>query len=221
MKRVLLMLPLVVLGCRSGNPSEPPDDRPNDGGASQPAELPTEYPGTLVEIGKVPRDFMMRQKLAGSWQDMKFSFEAVVQKQGDKLTVLGLTPFGTKAFALVQTGTEVEFEKFVDREMPFPPEYILQDIHRVFLYDVELPWGLAGQDGPNEANVHDELVREEFVDGRLVSRSFVRSSGYPEGEIRVDYDGGTADGVPAKKVSFFNGWFGYRLEIKTTLYQAM
>ena len=217
MNRVLLLLPILLLACRTEGSSEPPDDA----GGTEEGQLPTEYPGTLVEIGKVSRDFMMRQKLSGSWQDMKFSFEAVVQKQGDKLTVLGLTPFGTKAFSLVQTGTEVEFEKYVDREMPFPPEYILQDIHRVFLYDVELPWGLTGEDGLNEATVHDELVHEEFVDGRLVSRRFARSSGYPEGEIRVDYEGGTADGVPAKNVSFSNGWFGYRLEIKTTLYQPM
>jgi hypothetical protein len=184
--------------------------------------LPTEYPGTLVDIGKVPRDFLMRQKLQGAWQDQKFSFEAVIQAQGGKLTVIALTPFGTKAFLLEQTGMDVSFEKFVDREMPFPPEYILQDIHRAFLYDAELPWGVAGADGANEADVHDEHVVDQYEGGRLVSRTFARVDGYPAGEITVAYDDdGMVEGKPPKHILFRNGWFGYELKIKTVDYRPL
>jgi hypothetical protein len=219
MKCRLLGLVLLLGGCRTGGA--------DGGGAATPfadpsAEgSPIEYPGTLVEMSELDRDFLMRQKLDVSWLALKFSFEAVVQKQGDVLTVIGMTPFGTKAFVLTQTGTVVEFEKLIDRDMPFPPEYILQDITRAFFYDVELPWGLVGADGGNATEIHEENVQDVYEDGALTLRTFTRTSGEPAGEIRIEYEGGMKSGVPPKRLVFENGWFGYRLEIKTVQYQPL
>ena len=65
--------------------------------------------------------------------------------------------------------------------MPFPPEYILQDIHRTFLYDAELPWGVAGTDGDNETDefkrqtneYYEHLVRggEEVQSREIIGRN--------------------------------------------------
>jgi hypothetical protein len=208
-------LVLLVAACRhNGEATKPPAETMTDR-----SELPTEYPGTLVDIGGVQRNFLMRQKLDGAWQEKKFSFEAVIQKQADVLTVIGMTPFGTKAFVLTQTGTRVEFELLIDREMPFPPEYILQDINRAFIYDEELPWKTEGTDGENRADVHDETVVDQFAGGKLISRSFTRPD--LKGEITVEYDGGMEAGVPPKHVVFHNGWFGYSLDIRTAQYQPL
>ncbi len=185
-----------------------------EGGEAEPGPG---YPGELIPTAEMGENFLARQKLRGTFGEQEFAFEAVLQLHQGKLTVLGLTPFGTKAFVLTQTGTEVEFQPLIDREMPFPPEYMLQDIHRVWLWHARLPWG---DSPPSEAapstEVAGERVTEQWSENGLVRRTFVRLDGKPAGEIRVDYIGGHRTGRPAKQVVLENGWFGYRLEIQTT-----
>lgn len=198
-------------GDPSGDPSGAPDGAPEHG-----------YPGELIPTDQMGRDFMARQKLAGRFGEQEFRFEAVLQLHGGKLTVLGLTPFGTKAFVLVQTGTEVEFTPLIDREIPFPPEYMLQDIHRAWLWHARLPWGDAAPSEPAvTVEVAGERVSEQWGADGLVQRSFARIDGQPPGEIRIEYVGGQRSGHPAKHVVLDNGWFGYRLEIETTDWRAL
>jgi hypothetical protein len=194
-------------------------------GAGEPEPGPG-YPGELISTAEMGSNFLARQKLRGTFGEQEFAFEAVIQLHGGKLTVLGLTPFGTKAFVLTQTGTEVEFQSLIDREIPFPPEYMLQDIHRAWLWHARLPWG---DNPPTLASLPDatdlaapsievagERVTEQWSENGLVRRTFLRLDGQPPGEIRIDYIGGHRTGRPAKQVVLENGWFGYRLEIQTT-----
>jgi hypothetical protein len=163
------------------------------------------------------RDFLARQKLRGTFREQEFAFEAVLQLHKGTLTVLGLTPFGTKAFVLTQTGTEVEFKPLIDREIPFPPEYMLQDIHRAWLWHARLPWAdTPPSESAPSVEVAGERVTEQWNENGLVRRTFARIDGQPPGEIRIDYIGGHRTGRPAKQVVLENGWFGYRLEIQTT-----
>jgi hypothetical protein len=118
-------------------------------------------------------------------------FDAVLQKQGDTLLLLCLTPLQSVAFQLRQTGTEVWFENRTGHEMPFDPRYILQDIQRAFFPQTD-------RDG--------EAVEEEHDGGTLRRRTFRRTSGDPPGTIEVRYDGPV--------VTLMNGWFGYELRIE-------
>lgn len=210
-----LLLLALASACHREQTTEPPT-----GGDTTAASEPVGYPGELIATADMGKPFLARQKLKGRFGEQEFAFEAVLQLHGGTLTVLGLTPFGTKAFVLKQTGTAVEFEPLIDREMPFPPEYMLQDIHRAWLWHVRLPWGDArpAQLDGSEASfeVAGERVIERWGNDGLMSRSFVRLDGQPPGEIRVEYTGGQRAGDPAKHVILDNGWFGYRLEIETT-----
>jgi hypothetical protein len=222
MSKMVFAPMLTLAACRHGEPAtEPASDtavavESAADGASEPEPGPG-YPGELISTDDMGRNFLARQKLRGTFGEQEFAFEAVLQLHGGKLTVLGLTPFGTKAFVLTQTGTDVEFQPLIDREIPFPPEYMLQDIHRAWLWHARLPWG----DGPpNETapstEIAGERVTEQWSENGLVRRTFVRIDGQPPGEIRIDYIGGHRTGRPAKQVVLENGWFGYRLEIQTT-----
>jgi hypothetical protein len=221
---------LAIAGCHHGETgTEPASDtsivEPSADGAGE-VEAGTGYPGELISTADMGADFLARQKLKGTFREQEFAFEAVLQLHGGKLTVLGLTPFGTKAFVLTQTGTEVEFRPLIDREIPFPPEYMLQDIHRVWLWHARLPWADAPPTLANQPDAVDlsapsvevagERISEQWSENGLVRRSFVRLDGQPPGEIRIDYVGGHRTGRPAKQVVLENGWFGYRLEIQTT-----
>jgi hypothetical protein len=210
---------MVAPGCRH-DPGPHDHHEPAQDTSSEPAPG---YPGELIPTQDMGQDFFARQKLKGSFGEREFAFEAVMQLRDGTLTVLGLTPFGTKAFVLTQTGTEVTFELLIDRDMPFPPEYMLQDIHRAWLWQARLPWGAgpAPEDEAPTTEVAGERVSEQWADGALVRRSFARLDGAPPGEISISYVGGHRAGNPAKQVVLDNGWFGYRLEIQTIDWRAL
>lgn len=223
MSKMVFTLVVTLAGCHHGETgTEPASDTAVAIDSPEPEPNPG-YPGELISTADMGRNFLARQKLRGTFGEQEFAFEAVIQLHGGKLTVLGLTPFGTKAFVLTQTGTDVEFQSLIDREIPFPPEYMLQDIHRAWLWHARLPWGDAP---PTLASATDltapsieiagERVTEQWSENGLVRRTFVRLDGQPPGEIRIDYIGGHRTGRPAKQVVLENGWFGYRLEIQTT-----
>jgi hypothetical protein len=183
----------------------------------------TAYQGPLFDPAQAPADFLDRQKVVATYGDVSRSFDAVLQKRGDELTLLGLTPFGTRAFVLTQKGADVSFQTFVGDTVPFPPRYMLIDVQRVFF----APAGLAGPapdgDGTRQVTRDGEVVTEAWHAGRLVQRTFVRSDSRPPGAISVDYEGGgmAQDGTPPRLVVFTNGWYGYRLDITTVSHQRL
>lgn len=176
---------------------------------------PVEYPGALLPPSSLGADFMLRQKIDANFGEKEISFEAVLQKLGDELKLLGLTPFGTRAFLLQQNGTDVSFESYVDRPLPFPPRYILLDIQRTLHVEEVRP------DGTHELDAAEEVVVERWHGGRLLERRVRRKDGAPQGELVVTYDGGMAPGDPPQKTQLKNGWFGYRLTIETTEFQHL
>ena len=89
-------------------------------------------PADIPPADAIPGVFAVRQKLTAQSRQGGGSFEAVLQKQPGKLTLLGLTPFGSRAFLLEQTGADVKFTSYLPRELPFPPTFMLLDVHRVF-----------------------------------------------------------------------------------------
>ncbi|MFY0542171.1 hypothetical protein [Nannocystis pusilla] len=80
-----------------------------------------DYPGALATTLTGP-DFMARQRLHGTARGREIGGEVVLQKQGDALTLIGLTPFSTKAFVAKQKGAEVKVDVFApEGKLPFPP----------------------------------------------------------------------------------------------------
>jgi hypothetical protein len=115
-------------------------------------------------------------------------------------------------------GDEIEFENRSPRELPFPPRYIVLDVQRTFF-----PWieGAPPKDGERSEHVDGEVVREQWTEGRLRSRTFEREDGTPAGVIAIAYEG-WEDGADApRRAVLENGWFGYRLTIETVDQQRL
>ncbi|HEY8926228.1 MAG TPA: DUF3261 domain-containing protein, partial [Polyangia bacterium] len=169
-------------------------------------------PGILPPPDDIPGTFTVRQKIVAHSAHGSGSFEAVLQKDPGKLTLLGFTPYGARAFLLEQSATGgVKLTSFIPRDLPFSPDFILMDIHRVL--DAWLgPPPTAG--GERSGIVRDEMVRERWSGGRLVSRSFAAAGNPAQVITTVTYEGATPAGVPAK-VSIANARFGYDLTILT------
>jgi hypothetical protein len=177
-----------------------------------PSGQPPEYPGTLLTPSLYRGDFLRSQKLVARYGEQIGSFSAVLQKQGDTLTVIGLTPFGSKAFVIQQVGIEVKFTSYVPGALPFPPRYVLFDIHRVYF------GGLGGgplPDGAHTVERDGESIREVWKGGRLFERAFTRLAADPPGAMVIRYEGGMAPGASPARIEIDNGWVGYHLSIAT------
>ncbi|HEX3694687.1 MAG TPA: DUF3261 domain-containing protein [Polyangia bacterium] len=171
-----------------------------------------EPPPTAADLplpDRIPGDLTLRQKLTAQSAKGGGSFETILQKRPDLLRVLGLTPFGTRAFLLEQRGHQVTFTSYIPRELPFPPTFMLLDIHRVF--DVWLD-GPPPTDGDRSGTVGAEQISERWQGGRLVQRTFNRTLARPPAAVTITYTGQISPGVAADIV-VANDRYGYRLSI--------
>ena len=183
------------------------------------------YPCVLHEPRRFPDDFMVRQSLViRARKDGRTALgelDAVVQKQGDTLLILGLGPMNARAFTLTQRGSRVEFEQFMGPELPFSPRNILVDVHRVYFKALPRPDG-AAETGIVRGDLDGEMVEERWQDGELRTRRYARPGTALRGAVRVEYGPGCrpARCEPAS-VTVKNEWFGYTLEITNHGYEAI
>jgi uncharacterized protein DUF3261 len=197
---------LVLAGCVK-HETAPPPARPQ---APTAAELPPP--------DAIPGEFAVRQKIRASSAKGGGSFEAVLQKQPGKLTLVGLTPYGSRAFLLEQTKGDVQFIKYVPRDLPFPPTFVLLDIHRALARWLGPP--LAA--GERSGQVGDETIRERWRDGRLTERTFASTKANPPGTITITYTAYGASGAAADfatNITLQNGRLDYRIDIETVPFQ--
>lgn len=178
------------------------------------------YPCVLHEPREWPESFMVRQtiEIHARRGDRTESgqLDAVMQKQGDTLLIVGLGPMNQRAFTLAQRGRTVEFTQNFGPELPFSPRYILVDVHRVFFK--ALP---AGPD-TRRGELDGEHVEERWKDGELETRSFSRPGSGLSGAVRIEYGAGCrAERCQPDKVTVHNEWFGYTLTITNHDYEAL
>lgn len=180
-----------------------------------PAFAQRDYPGALRPAETLAVDLLWQQRITASWgEDGRRGFDAAVQKQGDTLTVLGLSPMGNVGFTIVLRGTTVDLQSHPGEELPFPPRFVLLDVQRTFY-----PWleGTPPRDGERSGEVDGERVHETFRDGRIRERRFERLDAAPPGAITITYDWTDTDAtwLAPRRVTLDNGWFGYRLSVDT------
>lgn len=201
--RALLLLLLLTACCGTAQP------RPE-------AITEDSYPWQWRDVSELPGDFLWQQSIDAKFGSKTFHLEAVLQKKDGVITLIGMTPFGSKAFALTQRGTDVTFESFVDRAPPFPPKFMLIDVQRAYFPFAAAPDQSA--EASTLASEHGgETVSESFRVGLLESRTYQRPD--KQGAIAVRYEH-WQDGVP-RDVHVDNAWFGYTMHIRTTSAQRL
>lgn len=178
----------------------------------------SDYPGELVRVSSLPVDFITRQRVEVRSRTHTNRFDAVLQRRGDTLTLIALTPFGARAFVIEQHGSTVTFTPFVTRELPFPPRFILLDVHRAFFISLSAP---HPTDGVQRSTLHNEALTETYRSGLLTSRTFTRLDNHPAGTITVTYAPPTPPPRPAPRITLENPWFGYTLTVDTLTWQPL
>jgi len=182
-------------------------------GAPPAAALPAPTAKDLPRPDAIPGTFTVRQKLTARSARGGGSFEAVLQKKPGEVLLVGLTPYGSRAFVLRQTDADVQFTSYIPRELPFPPTFILLDVHRVL--DAWLGPGSAS--GARSGIVGAQRIDEQWRDGKLVERRFTRAAvaaSAPHGDVTITYSGDGPAGLAAL-VTLENQRFGYTLTVES------
>lgn len=171
-----------------------PSARPQGG------TTPVRPVGTLHAPADYGLELTIDQEVTAEHLGGSESFRAVLEKRGDRLVMVGLGPHGGRAFVLTQEGLEVRFESQMPRELPFPPEFMLMDIHRTWLRGLAHGRGTPLTDGRHEAALEGEVVSELWAGGRLLERRYT-SEGTPWWSVLIRYEGGLgADGTLPTRV---------------------
>ncbi len=181
-------------------------------GTSPPLVPEHPYACVLRPLATLGPDFVARQRVEASGHGGGGGFDAVLQKKGDKLVLIGLFA-GIRAFVLEEEGERISFEQTLGPKFPFPPEYAVIDVHRV--YWKQLPRDAsAPATGIQEGELDGEKVREVWSNGSLVEKDFARP-GERSGVVRINYgEGCTAERCLPKSVRIENEWFGYTVRIE-------
>lgn len=134
-------------------------------------------------------DFSVRQHVVVETRGHTGSFDAVLQKRGGELVMVGLVG-GERAFVLRQTRAGITFEQSFGPPLPFPARDVIRDVHRV--YFARLPRSAdAPTTGVRTGHVGDEDVVETWRDGALAERRFL-APGRADG-VTVTYSAGCDD----------------------------
>jgi Protein of unknown function (DUF3261) len=177
-------------------------------------DAPAAYPAVLHPPRTLGGDFMVRQSLTihavRDGKPVTAELDAVLQKRGDELLVLGLGPMNVKAFSVTQREATITFEQYTGPRLAFAPRDIIVDVHRVFFKRL---LG-AAPDGTRAGELDGEHVEETWEGGELRRIVFTRPGAKLVGAVRVELGPGCkpARCEPAT-ATLHNEWFGYTLDV--------
>jgi len=193
------------------------------GCGSAPPPLPTDDRAHLRPAADLGPDVMYRQELVVRRGGRERRLAVALQKRGDSLLLLALTPLGTRAFSIELVGRDVRFVDYTGGRVdaPFPPRAVVLDVERTLA-----PWLAATAeavlaDGWHEGVRDGERVRERWQAGRLYERRFVRVDRDPPGEVSIAFEGGAAPLTAPPVTRLHNGRLGYDLEVRTLERRAL
>lgn len=207
----VLVLVLVLVACGSASRRSTFSTR-----------APAEYPCVLHPPASLPGSLFVRQRLTitaeRDGRPVTGELEAVLQKDGDTLTIVGLGPMSVRAFTLVHRGDLIEVEQHLGGELPFSPRNVVVDVHRV--YWKRLP-GTPPAEGVRRGELDGEQLEETWRGGELVALSFTRPGTFV-GAVRVELGPGcSALACEPSTATLHNEWFRYTLEIENDAYERL
>ena len=169
---------------------------------------------------------MWQQRVTAKWQrpgqaTEERGFDAALQRSGENLTVIGLSPMGSVGFSIQQSPAGIDVINNIPEQLVIPPQFILLDVQRTFF-----PWLAPAQaansdqkppllDGTHTSQRDGEEITEVRRDGRLQQRTFRRLDNQPTGLISIRYSWQQPDWHVPTEAVLVNGWFGYQLTIVT------
>jgi hypothetical protein len=174
-------------------------------------------PVSLVPSGDLPPGMLLRQRVRIENVEPAIGMDVIVQSRDGVLTLVGFTPFGTRAFALTQRGIQFELNDVAGRHLGVNPVWILDALHRSrFIlpppgeHDEIQRWERDGEAIVRRPGTVDEPELRTF---RLASSS--TEIDQTDDRVLVEYSG------PSRaRVRVRNPWCGYDIRIVTSTEEA-
>lgn len=216
MSNVGLVVALAVAGMACGSQARSLVVRTTD---------PAAYPCVLHAPRTLAPDFLVRQSLTiraqRDGEPVQGELDAVVQKQGDTLLIIGFGPMNVKLFTLTHREDVIEFHQLVGPALPFSPRDIVVDVHRVFFKRLPAP-AEATFTGQLHGELDGEVVAESWRDGHLRERRFTRPGSALRGAVVIELGPGcTAAACEPETVTLRNGWFDYTMALVNDEYESL
>lgn len=172
-----------------------------------------ESPQSLPSPARFEENFFLRQEIVARHKGRSVTFRTALEKREDVLRLVGLTPFGSRAFMIEQSGRDVQFKEYVHLGIPFDPMNMLVDVHRVLFEGSGIGAHLG--DGTHEFESASGSIVEAWADGSIVSRVFLDADSTTE-LSRIEFRGvRDAASVTSPLVLLYDRARNYELEIKT------
>lgn len=186
---------------------------------------PAEYPCVLHDPSSLPHDFSVRQSITiHAMHDGKLvdgQLDAVLQKLGDTLAIVGFGPMNVKAFTLTQRGDRIELIQYVGPEVPFSPRNVVVDVHRILFKRLPAPVE-PRYGGVLRGELDGEHVEETWQDGQLRQTVFTRPGSSFQGAVRIELGPGcTPVACEPETANLTNEWFAYSLAIVNEGYERL
>ncbi len=168
-------------------------------------------PPVLRALEDWPGPYALRQHVTAEFRGRQHEFDAVLERNEEGLTLVGLGPMGQVGFVVRYDGTEVEVDNRIGERGSFPPEYMLADVQRVYF-----PWLEGACDAPTRRGERAPMeVIERCEDGHVVERRLIDTRLSSDAETVVRFRGARLDGGIPEVAEIESRAFDYRLVIET------
>lgn len=190
------------------------------GGPRDPSAYPGAGPVALEPPAALAPQVAAHQRITVRASDggAAHAFEAALEKDGPRLTVVALTPMRTRLFTLIQGANHddpaaLEVATTSDEPLPFPPEVVVRDVQRV--YFVRLPDAPLADGDHDGHGVGAAAMTETWSGGRLLERR------YADGWRARFAPPGWDNAGPPPVVELVDEPHGYALTIETLHWQPL
>jgi len=108
----------------------------------------------LLDLWKVDHDITLNQIVVGTYEGKSYSMNVITQISKKKMTVIGLTPFGVRAFTLNYDGQNLDLKLsgFIKNAEEVKPEYILADMQLIYYPLADIRKNISGNISVKETN---------------------------------------------------------------------
>jgi hypothetical protein len=176
---------------------------------------PGPCPVLLVDTADIPEGPLLRQRvrIRSLAEEREIPLELAVQLRDQVITIVAFTPFGTRAFSIVQRGIEIEIDDFVGSQLGVRPIWLLDALHRSRW--ITAPTDLQGLEVQRRPRGEERIAQPPAADGEAVTRSFrlEGSSALPSSDDEVSVEYRPAE---AGRIRLSNPWCGYTASIESS-----
>lgn len=138
----------------------------------------------LLPPSSLGRSISLEQIVEGRRGEHASAFHCLLEVDDEELVLVGLTPFGTRAFVLTLCDGRLHVENTSGQDLPAEPARILADLQLALWTD--LP-SLPGLEVVERKGTSGKLVRELRHDGQLVIRVTYENAVHWQGNLRFEH----------------------------------